>query len=134
MTKVLDTSKVSDRQLGPVKALAERRIPDKVLKNLRRFDEHSFNSIRYRYAYDKADGNLIISKTQNVDELLRAINFLEAPRNTYGKSLKYLGSIPNVLALEWAKECGHPLYSKEWKEYSLKKLRSIEYAKLRPRL
>lgn len=81
------------------------------------------------YKYTQEDGKLHIVKTQDVEEAIRAIRAVERPK---GKNMHYLGSIPNVIALEWAKESGTRLYTKEWLEYAKKKLMSPNYKYLRP--
>jgi len=44
---------------------------------------------------------------------------------------RYLGSVDPITAVNWSKECGHPLFSKEWREYAKQKLMSREFAKFR---
>lgn len=58
-----------------------------------------------------------IVKVQNCDAILQAIK--ETPDHMVRTvntqhSQKYVGSVPNVVALNWAKEWGVRLYSKEW--------------------
>jgi hypothetical protein len=43
-----------------------------------------------------------------------------------------VGHITDLMALKWAKECGHKPYTKEWNEYAIKQLNSRDYAKLNP--
>lgn len=81
-----------------------------------------------RYDYVVEDGLLHVKKTQDCEEIIRAIRSVERKH----KNLRYEGSIPNVIALEWAKECGAPLFSKEWKEYAMRQMKSPNYKFLRP--
>lgn len=58
-------------------------------------------------------------KQQECDKILTAIR--ETPdhafiRTNTQNSQKYLGSVPNIVALSWAKEWGVRLYSREWLE------------------
>lgn len=46
------------------------------------------------------------------------------------KTSHYLGSIPMVIASQWAKECGSGIGTKEFGEYAKKKLMSGDYSKL----
>lgn len=55
---------------------------------------------------------------------------LERPtRNDNGRL--YLGSIDTLTATNWATECGARIYSKEWRDYALKKIKSPEFSKFR---
>jgi hypothetical protein len=85
-----------------------------------------------KYSYHEEDNKLQIVKTQDVSNVLDAVKRIKS--ETVGKrskNLKYEGSIPLVIAAQWAKECGARMYSNEWKAYALKKLRSPEFKYLR---
>ena len=79
------------------------------------------------------EGNVTIRNTMDVEPIMEGVKMmsdsqLHSPiRRDDGRL--YLGSIDMLTAANWARECGHPLYSKEWKEYSRKKLMSGDYSK-----
>lgn len=83
---------------------------------------------------DTADG-FHIHKSVDTAPLVEGVRMMsEAQLRTPTRDRQgrlYLGSIDQLTAVNWAKECGHPLYSKEWKEYALKKLRSNEFSHFR---
>lgn len=70
------------------------------------------------YFVDRPNGGFHLVKEQECDAILKAIK--EAPdlmvrrRLDTQNSQKYVGSVPNILAIHWAKEWGVKLYSKEW--------------------
>lgn len=78
------------------------------------------------------DGQLIIQKTQDVEAILDA-NKAEAETHRSGGNWRKAGSIPLVVAEEWAKECGAAVGSKEWLAYCKRKLMDGDFAKLRVR-
>ena len=65
-------------------------------------------------------------KTQDCEPIMKAISAIPAEQrakfNTQ-RGHKYLGSVPNVVALSWAKEWGVRLYSKEWQAKSVDRLK-----------
>lgn len=76
------------------------------------------------YIIDSADEFHIV-KVQDCSAILRAIK--ETPdhiSSAYAakSAMKYLGSVPNLIALNWAKEWGVKLYSHEWMEKARKRL------------
>lgn len=65
-------------------------------------------------------------KTQNCDGIISAIR--ESADHESGKlstqnSQKYLGSVPTLIAVAWAKEWGVRLHSKEWLEKARHRLK-----------
>jgi len=91
------------------------------------------NSPIREHTVDHGEGRFSIVKTQDVEPMLRAIHELPdlAKRRQYAQGRRLLGSVPNVIALQWARESGLRLYSTEWMQYARKKLQSGEFAKLR---
>jgi hypothetical protein len=58
-------------------------------------------------------------KTQNVESVVDDVKRYSeastlAQRGTSARRM--IGSVPNLIGLEWSKEWGVPLYSKEWME------------------
>ena len=81
------------------------------------------------------DGNVTITHSTDAEKVFEGVKLMsdaqvQTPtRDRQGRL--YLGSVDPITATNWAKECGHPLYSKEWKEYAKKKLMSNEFSKFR---
>ncbi len=115
------------RALGVKLTGAENRLWEAHLR-------HSLLKQRERITADR-DGNVTITKTMDAEPIVEGVKMmsdsqLHSPYRRDDGRL-YLGSIDEITARNWAKECGHPLYSKEWKEYSRKKLMSGDFAKFR---
>lgn len=87
-----------------------------------------FNHGAVKYEYTSDGPVLRVVKEQDVEEIMRATKAIEKPKS---KNMHYLGSVPNVIALQWALESGTRIYSKEWLEYAKKKLLSPEFKYLR---
>ena len=81
---------------------------------------------------DYTTGAVRVVKTQNCDNILAAIK--EAPdvfrKNTGPNGARYAGSVPLLVAGQWARECGAAVGTKEFLAYARKKLMSGEYNKL----
>lgn len=82
--------------------------------------------IRERFV-DGSDGKLHLVKTQDCEAILRTIK--EMPDHVVQKKMRnasnrLVGSVPNILAVAWAKEWGVKLYSREWIEMSMKRLKN----------
>lgn len=66
-------------------------------------------------------------KEQDCEQIIKAIK--AAPEHMVRRrvntqnSQRYIGSVPNVLAIAWAKEWGVRVYSKEWTERVVKRLK-----------
>ena len=75
-----------------------------------------------------------IKHYQKCDDTVRAVHDAAEllPKKTKGDGVRYTGSVPVVLALVWAKECGMPVGTKEWIAYADKKMKG-EFSKLRVR-
>jgi hypothetical protein len=51
--------------------------------------------------------------------------------NTGPAGGKYLGTVPILIAQQWAKECGASVGSREWAKYAKDKLKDGTWARLR---
>jgi hypothetical protein len=76
---------------------------------------------------DKSKGEFHIIKTQDCEGIMKAIHaipdhIMRSRINTQ-YSQRYVGSVPNVVALRWAHEWGVKLYSKEWLEKTRHRLK-----------
>lgn len=90
---------------------------------------HGLPGIRERVVTE--DGVVRFIKTQNAEPLITAIRArMDQPDNKRA-NMRYLGSIPMVLAQTWARECGFAIGTKGFQEYARKKLMDGEFAKLR---
>lgn len=92
--------------------------------------------LRYRETYHAdADGSVHVHRTADAEPVMDGVRMmddsqLQSPLRDRNGRL-YLGSVDHITAVNWAKECGHPLYSKEWREYAKSKLMSGEFSKFR---
>lgn len=80
--------------------------------------------------YSDAGGNITRKVEQRVDGIHDAIKAAVDAGMHKTKTSHYLGSIPMVIASQWAKECGSGIGTKEFGEYAKKKLMSGDYSKL----
>lgn len=75
---------------------------------------------------DGSDGKLHLVKEQDCEGILRAIKDLPdlvVQKKLRAASNRLIGSVPNILAVAWAKEWGVRLYSREWLEMSMKRVK-----------
>lgn len=87
------------------------------------------NSVSERIIDSAArDGSFQIAKTQDCENILAAIKATSDIQNSRApntqNSHKYLGSVPTLIAVEWAKEWGVPLNSKAWLEKARHRLKT----------
>lgn len=70
---------------------------------------------------------------QRADATVQAVHDAASliPRKTKADGVTYLGSVPLIQAQIWARECGKPIGTSEWKEYATKKIKSRDFLKLR---
>jgi len=77
------------------------------------------------------DGKTVIETVQDIEPFID-----RSKRIAEGLNKKEdwwpIGSIPDTLIMEWAKECGSRPYSKEWHTYAMKQLNLSKYRKLNP--
>lgn len=80
-----------------------------------------------------AEVGFALLKQQDVEPIMKAI--AEMPdhmmKRRIDASTKFIGTVPNVMAVAWAKEWGVKLYSREWTERARKRLDDPDYSGLR---
>ena len=77
------------------------------------------------------DGKVVIATTQDVQAIVdhnHAIA-MDAPKWVGDARWRHVGSIPQVVADQWARECGAGPGTQEFMAYAKKKLQSGEYSK-----
>jgi len=86
-----------------------------------------------RLFLDSAGKSFHFVKRQNVQAVLDAAkDAAETLRpNTGPAGGKYLGTVPVLIAQQWAKECGASVGSREWAIYAKGKLRDGTWSRLR---
>lgn len=76
---------------------------------------------------DASKGEFHIVKTQDCEKILNTMkelpDHMRQVINTQ-HSHKYIGTIPNIVALNWAHEWGVKLYSKEWLAKAAERLKN----------
>lgn len=73
-----------------------------------------------------------IVTSQDAEPVLNSVRVArDAQRSTRGHDFRFVGSVPLVLAQQWATESGTTLFSPEYNAYVAKKLNSNEFQKLR---
>ena len=81
--------------------------------------------VRERDIDDFSEGVTHLIKTQDVEPIIDTIKSIpdmaRRSRNTQVAS-KLLGSVPTIVAVNWAKESGTTIYSREFLAYARKKL------------
>lgn len=113
--------------------------PSTLVDDIRRMSVDQLRSmprtVRMDYEARGADtGVLRIERKQDVEHILKAIHAmpdLMTRRQVAGSGMKYVGSVPNLIAVKWATESGTRLYSKEWLEYARKQMDKPEWSKLK---
>lgn len=100
-----------------------------------RQNNRSFPSAPYteRLITSASDGTFSFLKTQDVTPVLDAAKDAREHlrRDTGPIQGRYLGTVPVLVAQQWAKECGAAIGTKEWAAYAKKKLADGTWAKLR---
>jgi hypothetical protein len=86
-----------------------------------------------RLLFDKTGGTFAFKKTQDVSAILDAA---KDARDTLRKDTgpvggRFLGTVPVLIAQQWAKECGFSVGTKGWANYAKTKLADGEWSKLR---
>jgi len=95
----------------------------------RLLDHDELTGISTYHEYDHANKKTIIESIQDIDPIL-ALNKMRSGDLKKKENWWYIGTIPDTTILQWAKECGHNPYTKEWNEYSKKQLQKAEFRKL----
>jgi len=78
--------------------------------------------------YSDEEGNVTRDVTQDATGVIEAVQGMT--EHARGKSMYYLGSIPLILAQQWARECGHAIGTKEFAEFAKKRLMDRDFARL----
>ncbi len=85
-----------------------------------------FTGITEYFKHDSATGKNIIMSVQDCEPLIE-MNRIRSEGLDKKRDSWYVGTIPHIILMRWAKECGHKMYTKEWNEYAIKQLNSGEY-------
>ena len=97
------------------------------MKRLLDYDPDTRISTYHEYDHDTK--KTIIETVQDIDPIM-AINKANQGHLNKKENWWYIGTIPDVLIIQWAKECGYKPYTKEWNEYSVQQLQKAEYRHL----
>lgn len=86
-----------------------------------------------RLLFDRSGGSFAFRKTQEVQGVLDAAHDARTglKKDTGPVGGRYLGTVPVLIAQQWAKECGFSVGTKGWANYAKTKLADGEWAKLR---
>ena len=85
-----------------------------------------FTGITEYFKHDSETGKNIIMSVQDCDPILEMNKRASEKLNKKG-NFWYVGTIPNVILMRWAKECGHRMWSNEFNEYAKKQMNSGNY-------
>lgn len=95
---------------------------------MRLLDYDPWTGLKTYFKHDPETNKNYLYHEQDVQGIIETNKFEASALNRKGNWWK-IGTIPNVILIKWANECGHPVYSKEWQEYAKKQLNSSEYSK-----
>ena len=95
---------------------------------MRLLDYDPFTGVSSYFHKDPITGKITIQDSQDIEQIVD-VNKQEGESFDKKRSWWKIGTIPNVIVLQWSKECGHPPYSKEWQEYAKKQLNLPDYRK-----
>lgn len=76
--------------------------------------------------YKTQDGKGVLSEVQDV-EPFADVNRSIADNLDKTKNFWVVGEIPLTICHQWANECGHKMFSKDWQAYARTKLNDPEY-------
>lgn len=94
-------------------------------------DVDPLTGVKTYHSFDTETGRNIIESVQDIEPFFERSKVLADGLNKKEEWWP-IGSIPDVLVMQWSKECGHKPYTKAWQEYALKQLNSNEFSKLNP--
>ena len=83
------------------------------------------------FHHDNVTGKNVIEYEQDMESAVERSKFLASKLNKK-EDWWPIGHIKDVTILQWAKECSHKPYTKEWNEYAVKQLNKSEYSRLNP--
>lgn len=89
-------------------------------------------TIKTKVIEDKETGNVWVSRTQDVEAILKRNHELSTvlPNHAGDYRWRYVGEVPLVICEQWQKECGAAMGTAEFQEYAKKKLRDPDFKKL----
>ena len=96
--------------------------------HMRLLDYDPLTGIKTYWGKDKQTGLTTIKEEQDFQPIVDRNTLMSAGLNKKD-NMWYVGTIPNVLCQQFAKECGHKVFSKEWNEYAIKQLNHSDYRK-----
>jgi hypothetical protein len=97
----------------------------------RLLDRDPLTGIETYFEHDNKTGVNTVETIQNIEPILDR-NKRIAENLNKKEDWWHIGTIPDMLVLEWAKESGHKPYSKPWHVYAMKQMNKPEYSKLNP--
>lgn len=95
---------------------------------MRVLDYDPFTGITTYFEHDAENKKNILKQVQNIDHIIE-VNKREGELLNKKGAFWKVGTIPNVIVMQWSQECGHPPYSKEWQNYAKKQLNLPDYRK-----
>lgn len=86
-----------------------------------------------RILTDRLSGKFHFVKSQDVTGILQAAHEMKdmVRKDTGPVQGRYLGTVPVLVAQQWAKDCGAAIGTKEWAAYAKKQLKDGTWSKLR---
>ncbi len=78
--------------------------------------------------YSDEDGNITRETHQDTNRVVEAVHGMRD--HAKGDDMYFLGSVPVVIAREWARTCGAAIGTREFAEYAKKQLMDSDWAKL----
>ena len=97
----------------------------------RLLDTDPLTGVKTYHEYDSATGQNVIESVQDVEPFFDRSKLLASGLNKKEEWWP-IGTIPDILIVQWAKECGAKPYSKQWHVYAMKQLNSSDYSKINP--
>lgn len=97
----------------------------------RLLDSDPLTGTQTYFEHDKATGINTIETVQDVESRIERSKLLAEGLDKKADWWP-IGHIPDSMIIKWSQECGAKPYSKEWHEYAMKQLNSVEYRKLNP--
>ena len=97
----------------------------------RLIDTDPLTGIKTYHEFDSVTGQNVIESVQDVEPFFDRSKLLASGLNKKEEWWP-IGTIPDVLIMQWAKECNAKPYSKQWHEYAMKQLNSADFRKLNP--